>query len=248
MPEALEQNKTLKSWLTEAPFSLAMSSGFFGFYAHAGFIKALEANALKPSCLHGASAGALTAALWAAGLKAKEIVDQLQMLQRRDFWDPFPGPGILRGKKFADKLSDLLPVKNFAECKTPLFISVFDPIALKTVSLTSGCLATAIRASCAVPIMFHPVWREKRPYLDGGILDRPGIAGALEGERMLYHHLQSQSFWRRKKARSSLAPNRTNLRTVVVPGLPRVSPFKLAEGRRALNQAYDYTMHLLEKT
>ncbi len=248
MKQPAEQNKHLKAWLTEAPFSLAMSSGFFGFYAHAGFIKALEAHELKPQTLHGASAGALTAALWAAGLKAETIAEHLNQLQRQDFWDPFPGPGILRGKKFAQKLSELLPVKEFSECQTPLFISVFDPVALKTVSLTTGCLTTAIRASCAVPFMFHPVWNDRRPYLDGGIRDRPGMYGAQKDERLLYHHLLPRSFWRRKKAKSSLAPERALMRTVAVPGLPKVSPFKLDEGRRALTQAYDYTMHLLDKS
>ncbi len=243
-----EQSKDLKAWLAEAPFSLAMSSGFFGFFAHAGFIKALEAHELKPISLHGASAGALTAALWAAGLKAESIVEQLNLLKRQDFWDPYPGPGILRGRKFEKKLSELLPVNNFSDCKTPLFISVFDPVAMKTVSLTSGSLTTAIRASCAVPFMFHPVWSGRRPYLDGGILDRPGIAGARSDERLLYHHLLPRSFWRRKKAKSSLAPERALMRTVAVPGLPKVSPFKLDEGRRALTQAYDYTMKLLEKS
>ena len=248
MTAAFEQPIGLKAWLSEAPFSLAMSSGFFGFFAHAGFIKALEAHNLKPRTLHGASAGALTAALWAAGLKADSIVEQLNQLRRQDFWDPFPGAGILRGKKFEKKLSELLPVKDFSDCQTPLFISVFDPVAMKTVSLTTGSLTTAIRASCAVPVMFHPVWSGRRPYLDGGILDRPGIAGAAEDERLLYHHLLPRSFWRLKKAKSSLAPERALMRTVAVPGLPKVSPFRLDEGRRALTQAYDYTMKLLDRS
>ncbi len=28
----------LRQWLAEAPFTLAMSSGFFGFFAHAGVV------------------------------------------------------------------------------------------------------------------------------------------------------------------------------------------------------------------
>lgn len=39
---------TLQTWLEENPFTLALSSGFFGFYAHAGFLKALEERGLAP--------------------------------------------------------------------------------------------------------------------------------------------------------------------------------------------------------
>ncbi len=39
---------TLREWLSEEPFSLALSAGFFGFFAHAGFVSALEERA-RPS-------------------------------------------------------------------------------------------------------------------------------------------------------------------------------------------------------
>jgi len=40
---------TLRDWLRAGPFTLAMSSGFFGFYAHAGFLSVLEAEGLLPA-------------------------------------------------------------------------------------------------------------------------------------------------------------------------------------------------------
>jgi NTE family protein len=246
MQSSSDTNLSLRAWLASGPFTLAMSSGFFGFYAHAGFLRALEAHNIRPDIVRGSSAGALIAALWASGLDAETISRELTELKRADFWDPFPGPGILRGKKFAEKLSTILPVSDFRQCRTPLHISVFDPLKGKTVILSQGCLVTAVRASCAVPLMFHPVWNRSRPYYDGGILDRPGIAGAGADERLLYHHLVPKSFWRRKKARSSQIPQRRNMQAIAIPGLPKVSPFRLAAGRQALLQAYDYTMNLLD--
>ena len=50
---------TLRSWLLEAPFALSLSAGFFGFFAHAGFVAALEDAELAPALLSGSSAGAL---------------------------------------------------------------------------------------------------------------------------------------------------------------------------------------------
>ena len=52
----------LGDWLSDAPFSLALSAGFFGFYAHAGAIRALEEAHLAPTAVCGASAGAILAA------------------------------------------------------------------------------------------------------------------------------------------------------------------------------------------
>ena len=51
----------LGEWLGERPFSLAMSSGFFGFFAHTGVVEVLDEEGLRPARLYGASAGALDA-------------------------------------------------------------------------------------------------------------------------------------------------------------------------------------------
>lgn len=79
--------KTLAAWLAEAPFTLAMSSGFFGFFAHAGFLAALEDQGLRPSAVRGSSAGALVTGAYAAGLAATDLARTLFRIQRRDFWD-----------------------------------------------------------------------------------------------------------------------------------------------------------------
>src|SRR5262249_10850919 len=73
---------TLRDWLAEAPFTLAMSSGFFGFFAHAGVLSVLEEQTLLPARLCGSSAGALVGGLWACGLSARQIFGQLRLLRR----------------------------------------------------------------------------------------------------------------------------------------------------------------------
>ena len=61
---------TLREALREGPFTLAMSSGFFGFFAHCGVLSVLEDEGLVPSRASGSSAGALVTGAWAAGLDA----------------------------------------------------------------------------------------------------------------------------------------------------------------------------------
>ena len=92
---------TLREHLREAPFSLAMSSGFFGFFAHCGFLTVLEDEGLLPRRVTGSSAGALVGALWAAGLDASVLEDELRRLRRADFWDPFCASMIIAFSKAA---------------------------------------------------------------------------------------------------------------------------------------------------
>ena len=103
-------------------------------------------------------------------------------------------------------------------------------------------LAHAIRASCAVPGLFHPVWIGRRAYWDGGVLDRPGLDGIPVGERVLFHHIASKSPWRLHLP----VPRRAGMVTLVIDGLPRSGPFKLDAGHRALQLAREATMRALD--
>jgi len=225
---------SLREHLREAPFALAMSSGFFAFFAHTGFLTVLEDEGLLPSRVSGSSAGALVTGAWAAGLDAPDLARELDALERRDFWDPGMGVGLLRGRLFQERLERLLPKPGFDTCRVPAAVSVFDVRTRRTQVLVSGELTTAIRASCAVPLLFHPVAIAGRPYLDGGILDRPGLVGmpATE-ERVLFHHIGSKSAWRTKLE----VPRRPGMVTVVLDGLPRSGPFRLEAGRQAFRAA-----------
>jgi NTE family protein len=241
----MSKQTTLGDWLSQEPFGLAMSSGFFGFFAHTGVLLALEEAGLQPVRLSGSSAGALATGLWGAGLSATELRDTLLRLQRRDFWDPSLGAGLLRGGRFRAMLESLLPHNDFAHCRMPLAISVFDVLSRKTTVVASGELASAIQASCSVPLLFQPVWREGRPLLDGGIADRPGLAGMPEQTRVLHHHIASRSPWR--SARSIMPPERNGLVSLAMEGLPRSGPFRLEAGRLALEQAHTAMRRALEK-
>lgn len=233
----------LGDWIDRAPWSLAMSSGFFSFFAHTGMLQALTAGiATRPSLVTGSSAGALVGGAWGAGLAPADLAGRLLGLKRDDFWDPGLGAGLLRGRKFDQLLRELLPVAEIERCELPVAISVFDIAARKTHVLRTGDLSAAIRASCAVPVMFHPVWIDKRGYWDGGILDRPGLAGIPQGERVLLHHIASKSPWRTDLS----IPRRPGMVTLVLEGLPRSGPFRIEAGHRALELAREGTKRALD--
>jgi len=225
----------LADWLDEGPFTLAMSSGFFSFFAHTGMIGALAAGGFAPSAISGSSAGALVGGAYAAGVPLERLAERLIALRRDEFWDPAPGLGLLAGKKLDALLRAMLPVTTMRACRVPIAISAFAIARRRTEVLRDVDLAHAIRASCAVPGMFHPVRIGPRAYWDGGILDRPGLAGVPAGTRVLCHHI----------ANGQPPPRRAGLVALVLEALPRSGPFALDTGRRALELARERTERAL---
>jgi NTE family protein len=228
---------TLRQWLSERPFALGMSSGFFAFFAHSGVLSVLDREGLTPVRGSGSSAGALVLGLWAGGMGPGQIADELRRLERADFWDPGPGAGLLRGRLFRRRLEALLQVQSFEQARIPLAFSAYDVLGLRTRVLEQGPLARAICASCAVPGLFHPVWIDGRPFVDGGVADRPGLAGMPPGTRLLFHHIANRSPWRRRGGSAMRVPRRPGMVTLVIDGLPRVHPFALRRGSQAYELA-----------
>lgn len=237
----------LADWLAEAPFTLAMSSGFFGFFAHFGTLRALLDHGLSPARFCGSSAGALVGACMASGASINAIEDTLLGLDRSQFWDPSPGLGLLSGQAFRRMLADLLPTQRMEDARTPLAVSAWQGKSRRTQVLQQGNLVEAVYASCAVPLLFQPARIGGRYYWDGGIADRHGLAATFPGERVLYHHLQSRSPWRGRNSMALYHPSRPNLVTLAIDGLVRSGPGKLEQGRLAMRQAYSATGRALAR-
>ena len=228
---------SLGAWLEEKPFTLALSSSFFGFYAHCGLAAALFEAGLKPAKLTGASAGALVAGALASGIEPAELKEILFALKREDFWDPAPGFGYLRGKKFRSRLEELF-APSFASAQLPLEVAVFDLLAWKTTFLKEGSVATAVVASCAVPLLFHPVRIGRRVYLDGGLFHKSGVAKA-PGERILCAYIErSDSVSSAYEWGSSLKSLGEGQKILRLDGLPAVGYNALGAGQAAYEQAY----------
>ncbi|MEZ4365782.1 MAG: patatin-like phospholipase family protein [Kofleriaceae bacterium] len=235
---------TLAEHLAQRPFALALSSGFFGFYAHAGVVLALEEAGLVPARLSGSSAGALVAGLVGAGVPARVIVDEVIALRRADFWDPAPGLGLLRGARFRQLVERIAPVTRLEACPRPVAISAFDLGRRCTVVLRDGELATAITASCAFPGLLQPVRRDGRLLSDGGIGDRPGVAGLADGpadEPVLSHPGAAAAVAATPLAGALRIAPRAATVTLRVLGLPRLHPLRLGPGAAAVERAHAAT-------
>jgi NTE family protein len=189
---------------------LELSSGFFGFYAHAGCLCALAELGIHPQGYSGSSAGAIIAAMGASGMACDHIRERLFSLQKKDFWDPEPWyrvalhglrlfrgwHGYLSGNRFAALLECMLPVKTFEELCCPCVITTINLTTKKREWRASGSLADAVQASCTVPWLFKFKVMDDDLHVDGGFADKApveALARHLQPEVLIVHYLRSSN-------------------------------------------------------
>jgi predicted acylesterase/phospholipase RssA len=164
--------------------ALCLNSSFLGYFAHAGFLRALLALGVRPVAVSGASAGALVAGLFAAGIEPEEM---LQLFASPELCKVFREPGALlrgfatilnlpghtgalTGERAAALLRAKLGARRIEGCTAPrLALAVTNLSDGRSEAVTSGPLADLILASGAFPGVFatRPVgecW-----FWDGGV-------------------------------------------------------------------------------
>lgn len=123
----------------------------------------------------GSSAGALVAGFLAAGMSPSNMIDHVLSIQRTDIWDMGGYGGLLKGELAQELIERFLPVQTFEECPIPLGVTAWELFRFRTKIITSGHLATAIRASLTFPLLFQPVKVDNTVCIDGGIFDNYGL-------------------------------------------------------------------------
>lgn len=156
---------------------LALGSGAARGFAHIGVIRVLEEAGIVVDVVAGSSMGALIAAVWASGADA----DEMEAFARefREWgglwsWGDLsfpPSKSILRGGHVRRFLDRMLGDSTFSDTEFPLNVVATDLDELEEVSLNSGRLADAVRASISIPMVFEPVRRDNRTLVDGGVLE-----------------------------------------------------------------------------
>ncbi|MEI8345385.1 MAG: patatin-like phospholipase family protein, partial [Candidatus Omnitrophota bacterium] len=124
----------------------------------------------------GSSIGALIGSLYALGQTASEIErDVLRELSNAwkvcnliDF-NLFPVRGMLHGNQVVQLFKKYFKNKKFEDCQIPLKIVAADLSTWQAMTLDSGSVSDAVRASIAIPAIFKPVMHGSRVVVDGGI-------------------------------------------------------------------------------
>jgi NTE family protein len=162
--------------------------------AQLGILRALAERGLRPEACVGTSVGALNAAVVAA-LDFPEAVDALEKIwasrQTRAVFRTRPlrialnramrRPWLRSDDAIAelvDYAMDVVGVRSFEELRLRLEIIVTDIASGEPVVISQGVLRDALRASCAIPLVFPPVRLGDRFYVDGGVTDNCSISTA----------------------------------------------------------------------
>ena len=154
---------------------VVLSSGFLAFAAQAGFLRGVEESRLQVGGVCGTSSGALVGAMWAAGWPAERIYRELCSRPPLGFRRPHPRfwRGVFSLRAVVSRLRRDLPA-TFSDLERPLGVGVVD--AGQPTIITSGDLASAVAASCAIPYVFAPIQRQGRTLSDGGARDRTALS------------------------------------------------------------------------
>ncbi|MBQ0944935.1 patatin-like phospholipase family protein [Ideonella sp. 4Y16] len=160
---------------------LALGGGAARGFAHIGVIQVLEEQGIRPQLVTGTSAGSLVAALYASGHSGTDLGRMAQDMDESALTDwAFPGRGVLKGEALAvyvRKQTGGLPIEQM---KLPLGIVATDLADGQPILFRRGDVGSAVRASSAVPAVFHPVRINGREYVDGGLVSPVPVRYARE--------------------------------------------------------------------
>ncbi len=171
---------------------ICFSGGGVKGFAHIGVIKALEENGIKFDMASGNSAGSIVGALYSLGVSADEMLDYSLSMEVRDiinyrslrsklsFASPKEFLNSFKGLNFSPAIDSeniekffmgIAGDKLFNETKIPFYAVSVDLKSGKLIVMNKGRLATAVRASSAIPGVFTPVITNEYHLVDGLVLN-----------------------------------------------------------------------------
>lgn len=152
--------------------SLALSGGAARGIAHIGVIKVLQEEGIQVSAVAGSSIGAIIGALLCRGMSWQDMRDIAQTITWGELVQPAVSPmGLVKTDRLEQFIDELLEGADFQELSTPLTVTAFDITHARPVQLTTGPVASAVRASASIPGIFIPVMRDETLLVDGGVSD-----------------------------------------------------------------------------
>ena len=163
---------------------LALGSGGARGVAHAGLLKALEEQGIRPDYIAGCSMGAVVGGVYASGVCAEKIYEIVKTLKKRDIIGINPAAlsqmAILRSSKVRSFLCEHLAVQNIEDFPIKFCCNATDVLSGKPYFFYSGDAALAIQASSTIPAVFSPVKFEDKLLVDGGCTCRVPIRAVKE--------------------------------------------------------------------
>ncbi len=175
---------------TDVKIGLALGGGGARGLAHLLVLEVFDELGIQPKAISGASIGALIGALYASGIKARDIreyVDSHMKIKKEDhLWKlegrnlmqmvklldlDFSGTGLIKGEHFSHFLYEILEAEDFSDLKIPLSVAATDFWDSSEVVFEEGPVLPAVKASMSVPGVFTPVTYQGRVLVDGACVN-----------------------------------------------------------------------------
>jgi NTE family protein len=193
--------------MAKIKIGLALGGGAARGWAHIGVIRALTEAGIVPDIIAGTSIGAVV-----GGCQAADRLDELEAFAREltrrkvfgylDF--NFTGSGLINGQRLCTRLEETLGDVSIESLKRP-FTAVATEIGTgHEVWLSRGRLASAMRASYALPGIFKPVNINNRWLFDGALVNPVpvSVCRALGARYVIAINLNTDMF-----GRGTVVPN-----------------------------------------
>ena len=163
---------------TERPkIGIALSGASGRAIAHIAVLEVLKENNIPIDYLVGCSSGALIAASFATGTmeELKTFMYKMTLPKMLRLWSARGAKGAifhLDGEKMEEALNNFTLDKSFEDFDSPKVGFVATDINTgELVTMSSGSINEAFKASVAVPGLFAPVVWEKKVLVDGGLVN-----------------------------------------------------------------------------
>lgn len=188
---------------------LALGSGGPRGLAHIGIMKVLIEHNIPIDYIAGASIGAMIGGFYAVNNDiawVEKVIVANDWRKILSLYKPTFGKGLVSGSNVIKYLESHVGRVDFGELKTPLAIMATDIRRGEAVCIKEGKVATAIRASTSVPVLFEPAEREGKLLADAGLSVPVPVEVAREmgAEFVIAVNLDADYFSDRPKSKGSL--------------------------------------------
>jgi len=160
---------------------IALGGGGAKGFAHIGVLKTLLNAGYDFDVVTGTSIGALVGAVYASSNldKLEEITTKFNLLDIPLLLSPtISKQGLFSGKKIENLLKDVVDQYKIEKLPKTFAAICVDLNKPEIVTINSGDLVKAVRASIAIPGIFTPVINGDQMLVDGGVLEPVPIESA----------------------------------------------------------------------
>lgn len=197
-------------------FALSLSGGGARGIMHAGFLKALDEENLKPEAIAGTSMGAIVGAMYASGVKPDDMLRTIKLPEFRNLhtWIGLKG-GFGSLDQLRKQLETYVKADTFDKLDIPLTVSVTNLNKACNELITKGDLYDAVVASASIPILFVPAKIGDHYYVDGGLTNNMPVKCLKKEGRMVIGLNSNHTDELDKEFKSMLSVGERCLRIVV---------------------------------